>query len=561
MPVPLTDLALFGAISLLSALAALFVAGVVPWPVQGRRDPVAPPDPDAVRRYEFIQGYLVSDIDPNDVFLPPDTDRSLAFGDLSRALAALHPELSALLADLVTRGHAFAVTGRFGRDAVAVAGQMEAGRLLVSIGPARTATGQEIVDAGVMQSLVAETGEMRQALDLAHAAIWAEDEAGQVVWANAAYLALAAQVTGARAHCMPWPLPALFAGRLEPLPGPDSPRRCNLSLPGGAAGIGQGGEGERVLSFELVARRAGDRLICAALPIDRLLAAETALQNFVQTLSKTFAHLPIGLAVFDRHRELVMFNPALVTLSDLSAGFLSRRPRLVAFLDALRDRKRMPEPKNYRDWRDAIAHLEARAEQGTYEDVWTLPGGLSLRVIGRPHPDGAVAFMFEDITAEVTLTRQFRGELELYRALIDEVPGAVAVFSGEGRLVQVNRAYRLLWPAAPEVESGGPSLADMVRHWQGECAPAPCWQALIGLVERRIARDQIRATLNRRDGRTLALTGNVLAGGAIAVGFAPTETAGATGSGPGETVGRGSGQDVAAERPIAQTARISEPLP
>jgi hypothetical protein len=42
--------------------------------------------------------------------------------------------------------------------------------------------------------------------------------------------------------------------------------------------------------------------------------------------------------------------------------------------------------------------LEEEAASGLFEETWSLPGGQTYRVIGRPHPNGALAFMFEDIS-------------------------------------------------------------------------------------------------------------------------------------------------------------------
>ncbi|BDW83917.1 PAS-domain containing protein [Roseicyclus marinus] len=521
MQADLFDLVLFGGISLLSALAALWLPGLISRRVRpGGNDGRPPVLIDAMRRYEFHEGYLVSPIDPNDAFLSPDTDRGAAFGDLTRALAMLHADLPGRLGALARRGEAFVLTGRFGVDALSVAGCSAKGRMVVMVGPAEVGTGREIVDVPVLRAIQAESEDLRHALDLGGAAIWTVDAEGRVIWANAAYLALVDRVAGRAGAEAVWPLPALFGAQVHPRPEPDNPRRCSLSV----AQTEPGPEGG-TLWFEVTAIERGDGLMFCAAPIDRLVAAETALRNFVQTLSKTFAHLPIGLAIFDKRRELVLFNPALVTLSTLPPQALAGRPRLVDFLDALRDRKRMPEPKDYKGWRDSIAHLEARAEQGTYEDVWALPGGQSLRVMGRPHPDGAVAFMFEDITAEVTLTQQFRGELELHRAVIDAQPGAMAVFAGDGRRVLANRAYRQLWRLPEEAEARPVFLPEAMARWQAACLPSSaasgCWGDIRRIAERKAAEPEVRARLVLRDRRCLDLSVAAIAGGAIMVRFEP----------------------------------------
>ena len=108
--------------------------------------------------------------------------------------------------------------------------------------------------------------------------------------------------------------------------------------------------------------------------------------------------------MFDAKRGLSLFNPALTDLTALPVDFLSARPTLHAFIDRLREARRMPEPRDWRSWRERITALEAASTEGTYLETWNLPAGQTWRVSGRPHPDGAIALMFEDITAEISLT-------------------------------------------------------------------------------------------------------------------------------------------------------------
>ena len=182
----------------------------------------------------------------------------------------------------------------------------------------------------------------------------------------------------------------------------------------------------------------GEQRLIFALPADAAVQAETALRDFMQTLTKTFAHLHVGLAIFDQQRQLQLFNPALLDLTGLPVDFLSMRPSLLSVLDAMRDRNMIPEPKDYRGWRRQLVELEKAAASGLYEETWSLPGGQTYRVIGRPHPNGAIALMFEDISGEMLRTRRYRADLELGQSVIDQMDEAIAVFSEGGQLVMSN---------------------------------------------------------------------------------------------------------------------------
>ena len=158
-----------------------------------------------------------------------------------------------------------------------------------------------------------------------------------------------------------------------------------------------------------------------ALAADDLVAAEATLRRFVETLTETFAHLPIGLAVFDKNRRLGLFNPALTDLVKIDAVWLAGRPSLRDFLERLRETRQMPEQKDFAAWRRKLSELEEGARDGTYEENWQLPSGKIFRVTGRPHPQGALAFLFEDISTAIELERRYRSELELSQATLDRI--------------------------------------------------------------------------------------------------------------------------------------------
>ena len=82
-----------------------------------------------------------------------------------------------------------------------------------------------------------------------------------------------------------------------------------------------------------------------ALDITEIVRAQQTQKNYVQTLTKTYATPSIGLAIFDRNRQLILFNPALIELPALPVDYLSARPNLLTAFDKLWDNQIMPETK------------------------------------------------------------------------------------------------------------------------------------------------------------------------------------------------------------------------
>ncbi len=169
-------------------------------------------------------------------------------------------------------------------------------------------------------------------------------------------------------------------------------------------------------------------------------ASKDALKRFTETLSTTFAHLSGGLAIFDADKSLYLFNPALSDLLDLDPVWLAKRPSIADFISMLREKRHLPEKKNFLEWRRLLTNLKDTGQQKNYEDEWVLPDGRVFRVTGQSHPRGAVAFLFEDISAQVAIARRHRSEVSLNQSILNGLSDAVAVVSPSGMVKFTNTA-------------------------------------------------------------------------------------------------------------------------
>ncbi len=305
--------------------------------------------------------------------------------------------------------------------------------------------------------------------------IWKRDAEGVLVWANRAYIELSdALYQTDQGSIRPWPPREIFHNTAVPAgTAPLIDMHC-IDLP----------EGEKPIWYEITSLRRGTDTICFAVDSSAVVTARDAQRSFVQTLSKTFAQLSVGLAIFDAERQLVLFNPALVDLTGLPASFLISHPTLFSVLDRLRDQQMIPEPKNYQNWRDQMVALETAAVQGSYHETWSLPNGQTFRVTGKPHPNGAVAFLMEDISDEISLTRKIRSQVELSNSVFDNISSAICVFGPSGSLIMTNRAYKELWGADSEGLLTSRGFQDEMNTWQAATAPSPAWIKLQKTVMR-----------------------------------------------------------------------------
>lgn len=376
-----------------------------------------------------------------------------------------------------------------------------------------------LVDALSLRAQENEIAELRECLSQAPMLIWRTDASDTIVWANGAYLGRVMERDSIGEDEMTWPIPALFA---HAAPHEDATRRISIAARPQTA----------EQWYDCHSFASGGGTLYYALPANATVRAERALREFVQTLSRTFAHVPIGLAIFDRSRQLQLFNPALLDLTHLGTEFLSSRPSLPTFLDRLREERVIPEPKDYGLWRQQMADLERAAASGQYEETWLLPSGLTYRVIGQPHADGGLAFLLEDISVETRMTQGFRRDIELSHAVIDMVEEGIAVFSAAGELILSNAAYGALWGVDHAATLGTVRILDSMRHWQSLALPNPIWGDIRDFVGQLQERAEWYGECRLQDGQALACRVVPLPGCATLVGFTPLPDSAANSAGP-----------------------------
>ncbi|MDZ7905489.1 MAG: hypothetical protein U5N55_06740 [Cypionkella sp.] len=273
-------------------------------------------------------------------------------GDWQRLMAFLTLNFQGIdqrLGELAQRG-SIAETAEIGNGKVMLLqAELTGGLTRISLDDPDIAEGPGVTLAIAHHALEREVQDLRQAVSSAPVVIWRESVQGDVIWANNAYMLLAASGI-ARGREMGWPLPRLF-DRNTVL---NADQKSRQSLTQDSDGT------QKAMWYDLIVKQESAGVLCYALPIDAVVTAETNLRDFIDTLAKTFAQLPIGLAVFDKGRVLQMFNPALVELTTLPPDFLALKPSLLAVLDAMRDRNLLPEPKDYRSWRRRVIGDGAR---------------------------------------------------------------------------------------------------------------------------------------------------------------------------------------------------------
>ena len=419
---------------------------------------------------------------------------------LSRFLVGSFPDLGEKLASLSETGK-IRLSAQDG-SGLRLQGEWLDGTARLTLTDTSSDEGSVMLDRLSYRAMEDELAVLRRATDRSPILTWRENVQGQVIWANGAYLR---QLTeGGMGESVSWPLPGLFP------PGAIGPEQ-RVALPGTVNG--------RQRWFDITRLADGKDQLVFALPADEAHRAEKTKREFIQTLTKTFATLPIGLAVFDRTRRLQLFNPALTDLTGLEPEFLLSRPGIEGFLNRMRDKRVLPEPRDYHSWSRRLLEIEKGAANSDFEETWSLPTGQTFRVSASPHPDGALAFLIEDITSEVHMTRNFRADLETSQAALNILDTALAVFTQNGQLILTNAAFNRLWTLEGDDTLAGFTLTEALTNWREDSNDPALWDRIAELARPGAAPGLVSGVMQLDDGECLAVSAQKVSNNTVVIAF------------------------------------------
>ena len=133
----------------------------------------------------------------------------------------------------------------------------------------------------------------------------------------------------------------------------------------------------------------------------------------------------------------------------IDPAWLDERPTHAELLDRLRQKRQLPEVVDYAGWKARELDFYGAAEASP-DDSWSLPDGRTLRVVRQPHPLGGILLIFSDITDELQLRSRYNAQIQVQTATLDKLNDAVAVFGSDGRLRLNNDAFEAFWGVSAE---------------------------------------------------------------------------------------------------------------
>ncbi len=204
-------------------------------------------------------------------------------------------------------------------------------------------------------------------------------------------------------------------------------------------------DGERRL-VEITERRipGTDEIAGFARDVTDIEMAENDLARHVLSNDEVLETLRSAIAVYGADKHLHFFNASFVRLWRLDEDWLETEPSYGDVLEALRDRRRLPEQADFVAFKKQQMALFTSLTE-PMEELLHLPDETTLRVVIAPHPMGGILFVQEDVTDRLALERSYNTLIAVQRATLDNLQEGVCVLGGDGRIKLSNTNFQRIW--------------------------------------------------------------------------------------------------------------------
>jgi signal transduction histidine kinase len=348
---------------------------------------------------------------------------------------------------------------------------------------------------------VAEGDAWRNLLDIVPYPVWRHGADKEIAYRNRVFADLLQQESG---HAR-----ALARGLAERALGTQSEQTESLQT----VVDGQ----PRLYSFVL--RPMGEGVGAYAVDHTALEALQSDLSGQIAATSEVLETLRTAIAIYGPERRLHFANAAFAELWKLDRNFLDGEPTIQEVLEALRERRRLPEYADFPAFkRTQVGLFQSLTDR--FEELVHLPDETTLRMVVTPHPFGGLMFTYEDVTDSLALERSYNTLIDVQRATLDNLHEGVAAFGTDGRLKLFNPALVRIWELDEETLGNGPGLGELIDGAHRFFPSAEGWAEhkteILRELPMRLSRHGI---LEREDGKHLDYTSVPLPDGATLLTF------------------------------------------
>lgn len=262
----------------------------------------------------------------------------------------------------------------------------------------------------------------------------------------------------------------------------------------------------------------GEGVIGYATHISELEEAQEEIERHASALRDLLESSTSAMAIYGRDMKLKFHNAAFVQVWKMEESWLATEPTYGDVLEAMREKRRLPEQANFKAFKQAQTKLFTTLIEPS-EEFFYLPDGKTLRVIAIPHALGGILFVYEDVTDRLALERSYNTLIAVQRETLDNLHEGIAVFAETGRLTLCNPVFHQLWKLDADFTATEPHIRDVFSRCETLFKTNDWPKYLNELVARFQLRTQVMQRFERTDGSVIDCSAVPLPDGATLLSF------------------------------------------
>jgi PAS domain-containing protein len=189
---------------------------------------------------------------------------------------------------------------------------------------------------------------------------------------------------------------------------------------------------------------------------------EKSFNIVANTLDRILELSSNAIMILDKDGNIFQFNQVLVNMFGLDPKWLADKPSYSNFWDKLRELNKLPEFKNYKEFKDAQISLIRHLTEPK-SDFMHMPNGQTVRFSVIPSAKNTIV-MFDNLTDVLNVERSYNELMSVYKAMVHQLKHSIAIFGQDGKLKLYNPSFSKFAKVDEEFLSTLPHVSDILLH-------------------------------------------------------------------------------------------------
>jgi PAS domain-containing protein len=190
--------------------------------------------------------------------------------------------------------------------------------------------------------------------------------------------------------------------------------------------------------------------------------SEKSLNIVANTLDRILELSSNAIMILDKDGNIFQFNQVLVNMFGLDPKWLADKPSYSNFWDKLRELNKLPEFKNYKEFKDVQISLIRHLTEPK-SDFMHMPNGQTVRFSVIPSAKNTIV-MFDNLTDVLNVERSYNELMSVYRTIVSQLQHSVVIFGQDGRIKLYNPMFIKFAKLDDDFLRSLPHVSEVISH-------------------------------------------------------------------------------------------------